>query len=303
MYLRSWLFVPGDNDRKLAKADGAGADAVVLDLEDSVAAANRDTARQKIRAFLDARPPSRRTYQLWVRVNPLDDTALTDLAAIAGGAPDGIMLPKIDGPDDVLRLSHYLDALEAREGVPHGHIKIAPVATETPTAPLRLGEFSSARLERLAGLNWGAEDLSAAIGASTNVDESGRWTLTYRWVRSAVLLAAKSAGVQAIETVYVDYRDLDGLRASCRAAAQEGFTGRVAIHPDQVAPINEAFAPSPDDVALARKIVAAFADERGVGTVGIDGKMFDIPHLKRARNLLDLHEKYQRRASSQSSSI
>jgi citrate lyase subunit beta / citryl-CoA lyase len=297
MYLRSWLFVPGDNDRKLAKADGAGADAVVLDLEDSVAATNRATARKKVRAFLDARPAAQRHYQLWVRVNPLDDTALIDLAAIVGGAPDGIMLPKIDGPADVLRLSHYLDALEERDGVPAGHIKIAPVATETPAAPLRLSEFTSAKLDRLVGLNWGAEDLSAAIGASTNVDESGRWNLTYRWVRSAVLLAAKSAGVQAIETVFVDYRDLEGLKTSCRAAAQEGFTGRVAIHPDQVAPINEAFAPSSEDVELARKIVSAFDQEGGVGTIGIDGKMFDIPHLKRARNLLDLHDKYQRRAN------
>jgi citrate lyase subunit beta/citryl-CoA lyase len=162
-------------------------------------------------------------------------------------------------------------------------------------APLRLHEFATTRLPRLVGLCWGAEDFSAAIGASTNLDETGQWTLTYRWARTAMLLAAKSAGVQAIETVYVNYRDLDGLRASCRAAAQEGFTSRVAIHPDQVAPINEAFAPSKAEVELARKIVAAFDKEGGVGTVGIDGKMFDIPHLKRARNVLDLHARYPRR--------
>jgi citrate lyase subunit beta/citryl-CoA lyase len=296
MYLRSWLFVPGDSDKKLSKADGSGADAVVLDLEDSVAAHNRQTARQKVRAFLDARPVSQRKYQLWVRINPLDDSALIDLAAIVGGSPDGIFLPKIDGPADVAQLSHFLDALEVRDGVKLGHIKIAAVATETPAAPLRLAEYSTTKLDRLIGLNWGAEDLSAAIGASTNLDSNGQWTLTYRWVRSAVLLAAKSAGVQAIDTVYMDYRDSDGLRASCRTSAQEGFTGRAAIHPDQVAAINEAFAPTPEDVEMARKIVAAFDKEGGIGTVGIDGRMFDIPHLKRAKNVLALHAEYQGRA-------
>jgi citrate lyase subunit beta/citryl-CoA lyase len=234
-----------------------------------------------------------RNYQLWVRINAFDDSALIDLAAVIGGAPDGIVLPKIDGPDDVERLSHYLDALEVREGVPRGQTKICAVATETPAAVLRLPEFARANLPRLVALNWGAEDLSAAIGASTNVDSSGHWALTYRWTRSAVLLAAKAAGVQALETVYVDYRDTDGLRTSCRAAAQEGFTGRAAIHPAQVVPINEAFAPSAEEVELARRIIAAFDRAEGVGTVGIEGKMFDIPHLKRARRLLELHEKYR----------
>ncbi|MER8072954.1 CoA ester lyase [Streptomyces sp. NPDC094034] len=293
------LYVPGDDDRKLAKADSSGADAVVLDLEDSVAESNRGVARGKVRKFLDDRPPERRDYQLWVRINALDDSALVDLAAVAGGAPDGVVLPKIDGPDDVLRLAHHLDALEVREGVAPGHTKICAVATETPAAVLRLHEFALVRLPRLVALNWGAEDLSAAIGASTNVDATGRWTLTYRWIRSAVLLAAKAAGVQAIETVHVNYRDTEGLRVSCREAAQEGFTGRAAIHPDQVAPINEEFAPSAEDVSLARTIVAAFEASGGeVGTVGIDGHMLDIPHLKRARNVLQLHKHSQRRTTA-----
>jgi citrate lyase subunit beta / citryl-CoA lyase len=295
MNIRSWLYIPGDSDKKLAKSDGCGADAVVLDLEDSVSPANRPAARQKIRAFLESRPMSGRKYQIWVRVNCLQESALIDLAAVVGGSPDGIVLPKIDGPEDVTRLSHYLDALEAREGVETGSIKIAAVATETPAAPLRLHEFAKADLPRLVGLNWGAEDLSAAIGASTNLDATGQWTLTYRWARSVVLLASKAAGVQAVETVYVDYRDTEGLLASCRAAAQEGFTGRAAIHPDQVGPINEAFAPSAEDVELARKIVAAFDKEGGVGTVGIDGKMFDIPHLKRAQHILALDAQYMGR--------
>jgi citrate lyase subunit beta/citryl-CoA lyase len=297
MSVRSWLFVPGDNDRKLAKAEGSGADALVLDLEDSVAEQNRPEARRKVRQFLDARAPGGRRCQLWVRVNSLDDGTLLDLAAVVGGAPDGIMLPKIQSTDDVARVAHALDALEVREGLAAGHVKMTAVATETPAAVLKLFQFAERQPARLIGLNWGAEDLSAAIGASTNLDVSGQWALTYRWARSAVLLAAKAAGVQAIDTVYVNYKDTEGLRASCRASAQEGFNGRVAIHPDQVGPINEAFAPSPEDVALAERIVAAFDQAGGVGTVGLDGKMFDIPHLKRARHVLALHRLYSGRTA------
>jgi citrate lyase subunit beta/citryl-CoA lyase len=294
MNLRSWLFIPGDSDKKLGKADAAGADALILDLEDSVAPPNKPLARQKVRAFLDARKPGTRTSELWVRINPLDSTALEDLAAVVGGAPDGIMLPKIEGPVDVLRLSHHLEVLEVRDSVKPGHVRILPVATETPVAPLRLGDFASVKLPRLIGLTWGAEDLSAAIGASTNVDEKGEWTLTYRWARSAMLLSAKAAGVQAIDTLYVNFKDGAGLLASSRAAAKEGFTGRIAIHPDQVAGINEAFAPSKEDVAFANRVIAAFA-QAGTGTVGLDGKMLDMPHLKQARHVLAMHEQYQRK--------
>ncbi|CAB3867846.1 HpcH/HpaI aldolase/citrate lyase family protein [Achromobacter piechaudii] len=294
MYVRSWLYVPGDNERKLARADTSGADAVVLDLEDSVARENRAAARERVRAFLDARPRLQRKYQLWVRINAFDDSALVDLAAIVGGAPDGIVLPKIDGPADIERLGFHLDSLEVREGIPLGQTRIVAVATETPAAVLRLAEFATAKLPRLEGLNWGAEDLSAIIGATTNLDSSGRWALTYRWARSAILMAAKAAGVQAIETVYVDYKNTEGLRVASREAASEGFTSRAAIHPDQVAPINETFAPSAEDVALAKRIVQAFDKAEGVGTIGIDGKMFDIPHLKRARNVLERHARYAR---------
>ncbi|ETR76923.1 citrate lyase [Afipia sp. P52-10] len=296
MNLRSWLFIPGDSDKKLGKADAAGADALILDIEDSVAASNKEIARAKVRAFLDQRPPGKRNSELWVRINPLDDpSSLKDLAAVVGGAPDGIMLPKIDGPADVLRLSHHLEALEIRDGVAPGHVRIMPVATETPVAPLRLNDFVSAKLPRLLGLTWGAEDLSAAIGAATNTDESGEWALTYRWARSTMLLAAKAVGIQAVETLYVNFKDSEGLRKSCRAAAREGFTGRIAIHPDQVAIINEAFAPSAEDVDLARRVIAAFEAQSATGTVGLDGKMLDIPHLKQARKVLEMHEQYQRR--------
>lgn len=289
MTLRSWLFVPGDSARKLEKAEGSGADALILDLEDAVAPSNKAAARGVVRDFLDARPPAQRRTALWVRINPLDDTALQDLAAVVGGAPDGIVLPKIDGPEDVQRLSHGLDTLEAREGLPHGHVRILPVATETAVAPFGLGRFAAAGLLRLAGLTWGAEDLASTIGASTNVAPSGEWALTYRMVRSLTLLAAKAAGVQAIETLYVDFRDGAGLHAACRQAAQEGFTGRIAIHPAQVGPINDAFTPSAAEIAFAQRVVAAFAAQPGIGTIGLDGKMLDIPHLKQARRVLERH--------------
>ncbi len=287
--LRSMLFIPGDSEKKLAKADACGADAVILDLEDSVAAENKIIARQRVRAFLEARPRAKRAIQLWVRINPLDTNhALADLSAVAGAAPDGIILPKIYGPEDVQKLSHYLDALEAQNNIAPGSIKIIPVATETAAAPFHLGAFAHAGLDRLAGLTWGAEDLSAAIGASTNLNTGGEWAFTYTLVRSLTLLAAHASGVAAIETLYVDFKDDAGLRASCRNARAEGFTGRLAIHPAQVAAINESFMPSAEEVSHANRVLAAFAREPGAGTVSLDGKMIDMPHLKQARQVLAL---------------
>lgn len=292
---RSWLFIPADSDKKLGKADATGADALIFDLEDSVSPPDKPAARRNARAVLDARPPGTRRAQLWVRVNALDDGALVDLAAVVGGAPDGIVLPKTAGPADVQRLGHCLDALEAREGMAPGCTRILPVATETAAAPFGLGGFAHVSLPRLAGLTWGAEDLSAALGASTNLDDSGGWALTFRLARSLTLLAAKAAGVQAIETLHADFRDTDGLRTSSLAAAREGFTGRLAIHPAQVGPINGAFAPSEADAAHARRVVDAFAARGDAGTVGLDGKMLDIPHLRRARAVLARHAAFTSR--------
>ena len=291
--LRSFLFIPGDSEKKLGKVDGCGADAVILDLEDAVAPANKPLARQLVAEFLKARPRDGRTTQLWVRVNPYD-TGMTadDLAAIVPGAPDGIMQPKIDGPDCVQRLSDDLDRLEADAGIVAGSTVILPVATETPIAPFRLGDFATAGLSRLAGLTWGAEDLSSAMGASTNLGEDGQWAFTYRMVRSLTLMAAHASGVPAYETLYVDFRDDPGLRASCRAARAEGWAGRIAIHPGQVAGINESFSPSEDEVAFARRVIAAFDAEPNAGTIGIDGKMYDIPHLKAAQKTLATHAMY-----------
>ncbi|KPF81137.1 citrate lyase [Brevundimonas sp. AAP58] len=287
--LRSWLFIPGDSEKKLSKVDDCGADAVILDLEDAVAPANKVQARSMVSAFLHDRPSPSRSVQLWVRINPLDShLALADLAAVVAAGPNGLMLPKADGPKDVERLSHYLDALEVQAGIEPGSIRILPVATETAIAPFALGDYARIPLSRLAGLTWGAEDLSAAIGASTNLAPAGGWAFTYRMVRAQTLLAAHAAGVPAIETLYVDFRDEDGLRASCQAARAEGFSGRIAIHPAQVAAINAGFSPSEAELAFARRVVAAFEAEPDVGTVGLDGKMYDIPHLKQARRTLGL---------------
>lgn len=289
--IRSFLFIPGDSEKKLGKVDGVAADAFILDLEDAVAVARKPAAREMVPAFIKDRPRATRKSQLWVRVNPLDTPwTLEDLAAIAPSAPDGIMLPKVNGPEDVAQVSHYLSALETASGVEPGSIKILPVATETAASPFRLGDYAAARLERLYGLTWGAEDLSSAIGASGNIDATGEWTHTYKMVRSLCLLGAHAAGGEAVDTLYVDFRDPEGLRASCKASRAEGFSGRVAIHPAQVDIMNECFSPSPEEVDFARKVVELFAASPDSGTLGLDGKMLDIPHLKQAERTLAMHE-------------
>jgi citrate lyase subunit beta/citryl-CoA lyase len=285
--MRSMLFIPGDSEGKLAKGDGAGADALILDLEDAVAPENKALARERIAAHLEKRPRGHRASQLWVRINPLDTgMTLADLGAIIAGGPDGIMAPKVNGPEDLTRLSHYLDAYEAQVGIEPGSVRILPVATETTIAPFRLGDYAALKCARLMGLTWGAEDLSTAIGASTNLAEDGKWALTYQIVRSLTLLGAHAAGVQAIETLYTDFRDEAGLRTSSAAAHAEGFTGRIAIHPAQVAAINESFSPSAEEVAHAQAVLAAFAATPGAGAVQLHGKMLDIPHLKQAQGVL-----------------
>jgi citrate lyase subunit beta / citryl-CoA lyase len=284
--IRSFLFIPGDSEKKLAKVDDCGADAVILDLEDAVAPENKAKAREMVAEFLGQRRGERRP-QIWVRVNPLD-TGMTegDLAAIIAGRPDGIIQPKTDRPADVGALSAMLDVLEAERGLPPGAIPIVPVATETAIAPFHLGDYATAGLSRLAGLTWGAEDLATAIGATTNRDANGEWLFTFRMVRSLTLLAAHAAGVQAIDTLYADFRDEAGLRQTSLAARAEGFSGRLAIHPAQVAIINECFTPTMTEVEHARCVLDAFAASPGAGTVGLDGKMLDIPHRKQAERII-----------------
>ena len=285
--IRSFLFVPGDSERKLGKVASSAADAVILDLEDAVSASRKPLARQMVSEFIVGELGDRDGPRLWGRINPLDSgLALEDLDAVVPAAPAGIMIPKIDGPDDVLRVGHYLEALETSHRLPAGAIKVLPVATETARAPFRLGDFATAGIDRLYGLTWGAEDLSAALGASTNVGPDGEWAMTYRLVRSLMLMGARAADVEAVETLYVDIADDEGLAESSRRARAEGFSGRIAIHPGQVDTINAAFTPTAGEVEYAQRVIEAFSAD--VGTVALDGKMLDLPHLKQAQRVLAL---------------
>ncbi len=284
---RSWLFVPADSERKLARAGDAGADAIILDLEDSVSGERKALAREIAAAFLRTGREGARGAALWVRVNPLETPlCLADLAAVVEAAPDGIMLPKAEGPRALRQLGFYLDALEARAGLPPGGIGVLPVATETASAPFRLGDYARARLDRLRGLTWGGEDLATALGASTNRDATGDWAFTYKLVRSLTLMAARAAGVAAVDTLHADFRDETGLTRHSAASRAEGFSGRLAIHPAQVPVINAAYLPSAEEIAAATRVLAAFAAEPGAATVGLDGRMLDRPHLKQAEAIL-----------------
>lgn len=289
---RSFLFVPADSEKKINKAFQSSADALVLDLEDSVMPARKAHARAALAELL-ATPPSDYPGTLWVRINPLStEYALEDLCAVIRPGLSGILLPKCTGAQDVSTASNFIAALAAKAGWQQDSVGILAVATETAAAPFALGSYHQMTLPRLWGLTWGAEDLSSAIGAATNKAPDGHWAFTYKMVRSQCLLAAKAASVACIETLYADYKDEDGLRASCIEARREGFTGRFAIHPAQVDIINEAFLPSRADVDQAQRIVAAFAAAGNSGTIGLDGQMLDIPHLKQAEHLLRLHEAY-----------
>jgi len=280
--MRSLLFVPADSERKIARGAGSGADAIVLDLEDSVAVSRKPEARRMAREALGG---SRGAPAWYVRINPLAGPhALLDLAAVMPGRPDGIMLPKAT-PGDLARLDHNLEALEAACDIAIGSTRILAIATETASAVFELGRFGGVT-PRLEGLTWGAEDLAAVLGAGSNRRDDGVYDDTFRLARSLSLLAANAAGVPAIDTVYVDFRNLDGLMAECRAARRAGFAGKMAIHPDQVASINTAFAPSEAELEWARSVVAAFAANPDAGTIGIGGKMIDRPHLVMAERLL-----------------
>jgi citrate lyase subunit beta / citryl-CoA lyase len=285
MKIRSMLFVPGDSEKKLAKATAGDADALILDLEDAVTADRLPFARELVRDYLAGRRNQSR-QQTWVRVNPLSTPqSLVDLAAVVAGGPDGIVVPKVESCADVIRLDHYLTALEQRDDIPGGSIRIIPVATETPKAVFALNGYANCS-PRLAGLTWGAEDLSAAIGAATNRDDSGEWTLTYRLARSLCLMAAHAAEVQAIDTLTADFRDHERLRREVRNARREGFSGKLAIHPDQIAAINEGFSPDAAELQHAQAVVDAFASAGGAGAVQLDGKMLDRPHLVQAQRVL-----------------
>ena len=293
MILRSLLFVPADSEKKLAKAVFSPADALILDLEDSVAPQNRAKARGLVQDFL--KEPH--TQSIWVRINPVTSPdAFADMEAVVKAKPAGLVVPKPDGPQDLLTLDAHLIALEAQAGLPQRSIQLLPVATETPTAVLSLRDYRSPP-PRLAAMSWGAEDLSAALGAATNRDADGEFLFVHKMVRAMMLIAARAAGVDAIETLHADFRDMAGLERAARLAQREGFTGMLAIHPDQVAPINAAFTPSPEDVAHAQKVIAAFANAE-TGVASLDGKMLDQPHLKQARHVLGLVDALRRSAQA-----
>lgn len=287
LMLRSLLFVPGDSERKQAKAASSPADALILDLEDSVTADRLPFAREQVVRFLAAKPVAA-GRELWVRTNPLSSgKLLQDLSAVIGGAPAGLMLPKVSDPSEVQEVHHYLCALEVQTGLPLHSTKLIVVATETPRAVLTLPGYPVAP-ERLVGLTWGAEDLSAALGATSKQDANGELAFTYRMARSLCLVTARAAGVQPIDTLYASFKDPEGLRADAERARHEGFTGKIAIHPDQVAAINAAFTPSQADIERARRIVDAFASSPDAGTLSLDGEMLDRPHLVQAQRVLDL---------------
>ncbi len=306
------LFVPADSERKLAKGAGAGADALILDLEDSVLPERKPLARGLAREYLQSHAHA---GPLWIRVNDLaSGELLKDLVSVVPARPAGIVLPKIRGPEDIQTVTNYLDALEASHemsgtgsasgaastrdtaitsgavrasgaaGTSRAAMAILALVTETPAAVLRMGELVRTTAPRLMALGWGAEDLSSALGAGDPRLPNGAWRPMYEHARCQCILAAHGLGIEAIDTVYVNYRDAEGLRLACEASRYDGFTGRFAIHPDQVPVINQAFTPSDAEVALAHRIVAAFA--AGSGAVSLDGKMYDIPHLKAAQRLI-----------------
>jgi len=294
MAMRSWLFVPGDSEKKLDKVDATGADVVILDLEDSVTPDNKAKAREMAGAWLGAhrkKVAGETTMGRWVRINALDSRQWRDdLVAVLPGGPDGIMLPKSAGPESVQQLGAELYELEQRAGLAAGSVKILPLVSETPGAAISIPAYAAASLPRLAGLTWGAEDLSAAIGATRKRDADGRWTDAFRFARTQTLLTAHARGVPAIDTLHADFADSEGLRRVAEEARADGFAGMLAIHPAQIPVINAAFTPSEDELAEAQAIVDAFKASPDAGALQIDRRMIDRPHYKLALRVLGLED-------------
>jgi citrate lyase subunit beta/citryl-CoA lyase len=294
MIYRSLLFAPGDSSRKIYKALASDADAIILDLEDAVTPENRPAARELIVKALTeqgANHPER----LWVRINPITtQDYIEDLAAVTVAGLAGVMVPKPDSAADIDTVSNYLDALERKAGLPPGGIKILSVMTETAKAFLSASTYGEGTRPRLAGVLWGAEDLSAALGATANMDIDGELSFTYKMARSLCLAAAAAGESQPIDTVFSDFKNSEGLKANCRAARREGFLGKIAIHPNQVDIINEAFTPSADEIAYAKAVLAAFKDNPGKGTVGLEGKMLDRPHQVQAERVIAMAQDFRK---------
>ncbi len=284
--MRSFLFIPADSEKKIGKALSFGADALILDLEDSVAPARKASARPLAAAFIKEHRAKTQRPKLFVRINALDTSEWElDLAGVLASGPDGILLPKARSAGDVSSLALALDHEEAKAGLVPGSTRILSLVTEVPVALLTLPSYLDASA-RLDGLTWGAEDLSAQIGSAATREPDGRWTPPYQLARDMCLFTAMAAGRQPIDTVYVDFRNLAGLAEESRIAARDGFTGKMAIHPDQVATINAAFTPSASEIEWANEIIALFRDNPSSGTLALRGQMIDRPHATRAQRIL-----------------
>jgi len=284
--MRSLLFVPADGGSKLERAFGSGADAIILDLEDSIAPERKEFARDAALEFLKGARGKKDRPRLMLRINALDTPFIEyDLEIVIAGRADALLMPKAEGGASVTRLHTKLSLREADAGIPQGEVKILAQSVESAAGLFLAGTFRDCS-KRLIGLTWGPEDLSAEVGAEANREADGQLTEPYRLARSLCLFGAVAAKVPAIETIHVDFRNLDALRRDTEMARRDGFTGRLAIHPAQVAVFNEVFTPGKAQIEKAKAIVAAFAAKPDAGTVGIDGKMYDRPHLERAKRLL-----------------
>ncbi len=280
---RSWLFAPGDSEKKMTKAMEGSADIVLIDLEDAVAPDNKANARPMVHDFIKANPEQR--HRLWVRINPFDGPyTFHDLAAIMPARPGGIMLPKVYSRAEVEKLDHCLSALEVANGIEEGSTPVIVLITETAEAMFHTGDYKGA--PRVVALTWGAEDLADSIGASSNKNPDGSYSFTYELARSLTVLGAATAGVTAIETISADFKDLEALKARAEKVRRDGFRGMLAIHPAQVDVINAAFTPTAEEIAEAQEIVDIFAANPGVGAIGWKGGMLDRPYLARAERLL-----------------
>ncbi len=281
--MRSMLFVPGDRPDRFAKALASGADAVICDLEDAVTPVTRPQARLNVADLL--RTPGR-SIPLWVRINPVQTAdALTDLAAVVAARPDGIVLPKARNGADLLQLDHWLEALEVQHGHPCGSIKVLALITETANAVLSASSFTTPPA-RVIGYTWGAEDLAADVGASANRTAAGEFEFTFRLARASCLLMAAAAGIAAYDTTDIEFRDLAAVEQRAQASRRDGFVGKLAIHPAQLAPIHAAFTPTSDEVTWARRVIELMSAAGGQGAVALDGRMIDRPHVKQAERIL-----------------
>ena len=281
---RSLLFAPGDSEKKMLKASNVGADCVILDLEDSVVESRKPIAREMVTEFLKRGGNPEVSY--FVRINPLDSGKfLQDLAAVVPAGPAGIVFPKSNGVQEALVIGNYIEVLEVEHGLATDSVRLLPLVSETPTAIFTMGEYKDGPA-RMMGLTWGAEDLGAAVGASANLQSNKDWTSPYQMTRALCLFAAHAAKVQAIDTVMADFRDLDRLKVVCNEGRRDGFTGKICIHPAQVEVINEAYSPSSEELDHARAVIKAFAENPEAGTLQIEGKMIDKPHLVLAERVL-----------------